>query len=90
PAEVEWHAPACRKPVIEGPQMAKVVGPPGEEIYCDEHGRVRVQFPWDRLGQDDDKSSCWVRVTQAWAGASWGHVAIPRIGQEVVVSFLNG
>ncbi|MGI9633908.1 type VI secretion system tip protein TssI/VgrG, partial [Pseudomonas fulva] len=50
PAEVEWHAPARPKPVIEGPQMAKVVGPPGEEIYCDEHGRVRVQFPWDRLG----------------------------------------
>ena len=90
PAQVQWHAPARPKPVIEGPQMAKVVGPPGEEIYCDEHGRVRVQFPWDRLGQDDDKSSCWVRVTQAWAGASWGHMAIPRIGQEVVVSFLNG
>ncbi|MFK3817141.1 type VI secretion system Vgr family protein [Pseudomonas sp. NPDC089407] len=90
PATVEWHAPARPKPVIEGPQMAKVVGPPGEEIYCDEHGRVRVQFPWDRLGQDNDKSSCWVRVTQAWAGATWGHVAIPRIGQEVVVSFLNG
>ena len=90
PAQVEWHAPARPKPVIEGPQMAKVVGPPGEEIYCDEHGRVRVQFPWDRLGQDDDKSSCWVRVTQAWAGATWGHMAIPRIGQEVVVSFLNG
>ncbi|MEE1905337.1 type VI secretion system tip protein TssI/VgrG, partial [Pseudomonas inefficax] len=90
PARVEWHAPACPKPVIDGPQMAKVVGPPGEEIYCDEHGRVRVQFPWDRLGQDDDKSSCWVRVTQAWAGATWGHMAIPRIGQEVVVSFLDG
>ncbi|HHJ1297503.1 MULTISPECIES: type VI secretion system Vgr family protein [Pseudomonas] len=90
PAQVEWHAPALPKPVIEGPQMAKVVGPPGEEIYCDEHGRVRVQFPWDRFGQDDDKSSCWVRVTQAWAGATWGHMAIPRIGQEVVVSFLNG
>ncbi|MFG0411232.1 type VI secretion system Vgr family protein [Pseudomonas sp. FYR_11] len=90
PAEVEWHAPARPKPVIEGPQMAKVVGPPGEEIYCDEHGRVRVQFPWDRLGHEDDKSSCWVRVTQAWAGATWGHMAIPRIGQEVVVSFLNG
>ncbi|MFK0314405.1 type VI secretion system Vgr family protein [Pseudomonas sp. NPDC090233] len=90
PAEVEWHAPARPKPVVEGPQMAKVVGPPGEEIYCDEHGRVRVQFPWDRLGQDDEKSSCWVRVTQAWAGATWGHMAIPRIGQEVVVSFLNG
>ena len=90
PATVQWHAPARPKPVIEGPQMAKVVGPPGEEIYCDEHGRVRVQFPWDRLGQDDEKSSCWVRVTQAWAGASWGHMAIPRVGQEVVVSFLNG
>ncbi|ATP50053.1 type VI secretion system tip protein VgrG [Pseudomonas putida] len=90
PAVVEWHAPARPKPIIEGPQMAKVVGPPGEEIYCDEHGRVRVQFPWDRLGQDDEKSSCWVRVTQAWAGATWGHMAIPRIGQEVVVSFLNG
>lgn len=90
PAEVEWHAPARPKPVIEGPQMATVVGPSGEEIYCDEHGRVRVQFPWDRLGQEDHNSSCWVRVTQAWAGASWGHMVIPRIGQEVVVSFLNG
>ncbi|WP_049870559.1 type VI secretion system Vgr family protein [Pseudomonas cremoricolorata] len=90
PADVQWHAPARPKPVIDGPQMATVVGPPGEEIYCDEHGRVRVQFPWDRRGQDDEKSSCWVRVTQAWAGANWGHMAIPRIGQEVLVSFLDG
>ncbi|MBC3435922.1 type VI secretion system tip protein VgrG [Pseudomonas sp. BW16M2] len=90
PAQVDWHAPARPKPLIEGPQMAKVVGPPGEEIYCDEHGRVRVQFPWDRLGQDNDASSCWVRVTQGWAGATWGQLAIPRVGQEVLVSFLDG
>ncbi|MQT61480.1 type VI secretion system tip protein VgrG, partial [Pseudomonas sp. FSL R10-0399] len=67
-----------------------VVGPANEEVYCDEHARVRLQFPWDREDRNDDRSSCWVRVCQSWAGAGWGHVALPRIGQEVLVAFLHG
>jgi type VI secretion system secreted protein VgrG len=78
------------KPVIAGPQTAVVVGPGGEEIYTDEHGRVKVQFHWDRLGTKDDKSSCWVRVASPWAGKAWGMISLPRIGQEVVVDFLEG
>ena len=78
------------KPVIAGPQTAVVVGPAGEEIYTDEHGRVKVQFHWDRLGTKDDKSSCWVRVASPWAGKAWGMISLPRIGQEVVVDFLEG
>lgn len=78
------------KPRINGNQTAVVVGPSGEEIYTDEHGRIKVQFHWDRKGQKDDKSSCWLRVAQLWAGGSWGGLFIPRIGQEVVVSFLEG
>ncbi len=78
------------KPRIEGPQTAQVVGPGGEEIYTDKLGRVKVQFDWDRLGALDQKSSCWVRVSQAWAGKQWGSIHIPRIGQEVIVEFLDG
>jgi len=78
------------KPVIEGVESAIVVGPKGEEIYTDEHGRVRVQFHWDRDGQYDDKSSCWIRVSQAWAGGAFGMIVLPRIGQEVLVGFLEG
>jgi type VI secretion system secreted protein VgrG len=78
------------RPVVQGPQTAIVVGPPGEEIHTDEFGRVKVQFHWDREGQHNEKSSCWVRVSQPWAGQSWGGVSIPRIGQEVVVDFLEG
>ncbi|WNG32066.1 type VI secretion system tip protein VgrG [Cystobacter fuscus] len=78
------------RPVVRGVQTALVVGPPGEEIHVDEHGRVKVQFHWDREGQCDDKSSCWVRVSQPWAGESWGGMFIPRIGQEVVVDFIEG
>ena len=78
------------KPVVEGVQTAIVVGPAGEEIYCDEHGRVKVQFHWDREGKRNEKSSCWIRVSQTWAGAGWGAMHIPRIGQEVVVSFIEG
>ncbi|WP_323840919.1 type VI secretion system tip protein VgrG, partial [Photorhabdus africana] len=73
-----------------GPQIANVVGPAGEEIYCDAYGRIRLQFLWDRYGRSNDSSSCWIRVTQPWAGQGWGMLAIPRIGQEVVVDFLNG
>jgi type VI secretion system secreted protein VgrG len=78
------------KPMIHGTQTAVVVGPKGEEIYTDQFGRVKVQFPWDRYGKLDDKSSCFVRVGQIWAGKSWGGIYIPRIGQEVIVSFLEG
>jgi type VI secretion system secreted protein VgrG len=67
-----------------------VVGPQGEEIHCDEHGRVKVQFHWDREGKMDEDSSCWVRVSHPWAGKGWGAISIPRIGQEVIVDFLEG
>ncbi|MBN1931349.1 MAG: type VI secretion system tip protein VgrG [Desulfobacterales bacterium] len=78
------------KPVVRGTQTAIVVGPAGEEIYPDEHGRVKVQFHWDREGKKDENSSCWIRVSQVWAGAGWGAMHIPRIGQEVIVDFLEG
>ena len=78
------------RPSVRGVQSAIVVGPAGEEIHTDEHGRVKVQFHWDRLGKKDDKSSCWMRVSQVWAGAGWGAMHIPRIGQEVLVDFLDG
>jgi len=78
------------KPVIQGAQTATVVGVGGEEIYTDEHARVKVQFHWDRYGKRDENSSCWIRVSQVWAGKTWGTIHIPRIGQEVIVSFLEG
>jgi len=78
------------KPIVQGPQTAIVAGPGGEEIYTDEHGRVKVQFHWDRYGKSDENSSCWMRVSQAWAGKTWGSIHIPRIGQEVIVEFLEG
>ncbi len=78
------------KPFVQGPQTAVVVGPAGEEIHTDKYGRVKVQFHWDRYGQKDERSSCWIRVSHPWAGKNWGAVSIPRIGQEVVVSFLEG
>jgi type VI secretion system secreted protein VgrG len=78
------------QPIIPGPQTAVVVGPKGEEIYTDAHGRIKVQFHWDRTGKNDDSSSCWMRVSQAWAGPGWGALYLPRIGQEVVVEFLEG
>ena len=67
-----------------------MVGPSGEEIHTDEHGRIKVQFHWDREGKNDENSSCWVRVAQIWAGKNWGVVHIPRIGQEVIVDFIEG
>ena len=78
------------RPMIRGPQTAKVVGPQGDEIYTDQYGRIKVQFPWDREGKSDENSSCWIRVAQLWAGQSWGGMFIPRIGQEVVIEFLEG
>jgi type VI secretion system secreted protein VgrG len=78
------------KPRIAGAHTALVVGKAGEEIWTDKYGRVVVQFYWDRLGAKDEKSSCWVRVAQGWAGKTWGAIFVPRIGQEVIVSFLDG
>jgi type VI secretion system secreted protein VgrG len=78
------------KPIVQGPQTAIVVGPKGDEIYVDKYGRVKVQFHWDRYGKRDENSSCWVRVAQHWAGKNWGMIAHPRIGQEVIVDFLEG
>ncbi|MDQ1832425.1 type VI secretion system Vgr family protein [Massilia scottii] len=82
--------PHIARPRVQGPQTAIVVGKPGEEIWTDKYGRIKVQFHWDRDGKDDDKSSCWVRVSQAWAGKGWGTMFIPRVGMEVVVDFLEG
>ena len=77
-------------PIVHGTQTALVVGPGGEDIWVDKYGRVKVQFYWDRLGKKNESSSCWVRVASTWAGKQWGFVQIPRIGQEVVVDFLEG
>lgn len=88
--DVEWRPEPLPKLRVEGPQIATVVGPEGEEIHCDEWGRVKIQFPWDREGKHDAFSTCWIRVSQNWAGADWGHMAIPRIGQEVIVDYLDG
>ncbi|MBK4826238.1 type VI secretion system tip protein VgrG [Pectobacterium carotovorum subsp. carotovorum] len=85
-----WRTAMPYKPMVDGPQIATVVGPAGEEIYCDQYGRVKLQFPWDRYGASNDQSSCWVRVSQGWAGGQYGMIAIPRIGHEVIVSFLEG
>ena len=78
------------KPFVQGPQTALVVGKDGEEIWVDKYGRVIVQFYWDRLGQKNENSSCWIRTSQPWAGGNWGAMWIPRIGQEVIVDFLEG
>jgi len=90
PHNKPWRSPLKPRPIIRGTQVAHVTGPEGEEIYCDEWGRVKLQFPWDRLGNFDEHSSCWVRVVQGWAGAQYGNMMIPRIGHEVLVKFLNG
>jgi type VI secretion system secreted protein VgrG len=81
---------ATPRPRTTGPQTAVVVGPEGEEIHTDEYGRIKVQFHWDRYGRRDENSSCWIRVSQTWAGSNYGAMHIPRIGQEVIVDFLNG
>jgi type VI secretion system secreted protein VgrG len=83
---------ACqtRWPAMRGPQTAKVVGNSGDEVTTDQYGRIKVQFYWDRLGQNNQDSSCWIRVAQIWAGTGWGGIYIPRVGQEVVVDFLDG
>jgi type VI secretion system secreted protein VgrG len=79
-----------QKPVVPGAQTAIVVGESGKEIWTDEHGRVKVQFHWDRYGTSNENSSCWIRVAQIWAGKGWGGIMLPRVGQEVIVDFLEG
>lgn len=91
PADVPYRPPReTARPEVKGSQPAIVCGPGGEEIYCDEFGRVKVRFYWDRYSSGDQKSSCWVRASQPWADGGWGGMAIPRIGQEVLVDFLEG
>ena len=91
PFDVPYRHPRnTPKPFVQGAQTAIVVGPGGEEIYPDKYGRVKVQFHWDREGKNNENSSCWVRVSQVWAGAGWGAMFIPRIGHEVIVDFLEG
>ncbi|NIC36730.1 type VI secretion system tip protein VgrG [Halomonas desiderata] len=100
PADQAWRPEPNPRPRVEGPQIAFVVGPEGEEIHCDEHGRVKVQFPWDRYAEPNTAGaegeaaerapSAWLRVSQDWAGGGYGSMAIPRIGHEVLVSYLEG
>lgn len=93
PADVPWRpTPSSERTraTVRGPQTAIVVGPSGEEIHTDAHGRVKVQLHWDREGSRDDHSSCWLRVAQRWAGAGWGFLFLPRVGMEVIVDFLEG
>lgn len=91
PHEVPFRpARVTSRPVVQGLQSALVVGPKGEEIHTDKYGRIKVQFPWDRYGKTDESSSCWVRVAQQWAGKRWGTYFTPRIGQEVLVAFIEG
>jgi type VI secretion system secreted protein VgrG len=91
PSDTVYRPPRyTHTPLMHGPQTATVVGPSGEEIYTDEYGRIKVQFRWDRYGKADENSSVWIRVAQSWASKQWGGMAIPRIGMEVVVEFLEG
>ncbi|SDL94853.1 type VI secretion system secreted protein VgrG [Modicisalibacter muralis] len=90
PADQTWRPKPNPHPRVDGPQVAVVVGPEGEEIHCDAYGRVKVLFPWDRYAEGNDTSSAWLRVSQGWAGGGYGAMAIPRIGHEVIVSFLEG
>jgi type VI secretion system secreted protein VgrG len=91
PTSLPYRPPRITpRPIMRGPQTATVVGPSGEEIFTDEYARVKVQFHWDRKGEKDQNSSCFVRVSQSWAGSGWGFIQIPRIGQEVIVDFIEG
>jgi len=98
PADKTWRPLSDHRPLMDGPQIAIVTGPEGEEIHCDEFGRVKVRFPWDRRqrpnevesSKNDEHSSAWLRVSQGWAGGQYGFMALPRIGNEVIVSFLDG
>lgn len=91
PVAVIYRPPRVTpRPRIHGCQTAAVVGPPGEKIFPDDNGRVKVQFHWDREGKHDDNSSCWIRVSQPWAGSGWGGMFIPHVGQEVVITYEEG
>ena len=91
PQKVPYRPPRdTERPTVHGLQPALVVGKAGEEIWTDQYGRVKVQFYWDRVGKKNEDSSCWIRVSQIWAGKAWGWMTIPRIGQEVLVDFLEG
>ncbi|HET6339552.1 MAG TPA: type VI secretion system tip protein TssI/VgrG [Polyangiales bacterium] len=91
PSDVQYRpARTTHVPFVSGPQTARVVGPKDQEIWTDEFARVKLQFAWDRDGKFDENSSCWVRVAQAWAGAGFGSIHIPRVGQEVMVDFIDG
>jgi len=91
PDAINFRAPRVTpKPFVKGVQTAVVSGPAGADVYPDEFGRVKVQFFWDRYGKNDDNSSCWLRVSQTWAGNTWGSMHIPWVGQEVIVDFLEG
>ena len=91
PSNIQYRSPRkTPKPRMFGPQTAMVVGKKGEEIWTDKHGRVKLQFHWDRYGMSDENSSCWVRVSQVWAGSKYGAMHIPRIGNEVIVEFIDG
>ncbi len=91
PSDVPFRPPLLTpKPRISGTQTAVVVGKAGEEIWTDKYGRIKVQFHWDQLGKNDENSSCWIRVDYGWAGKQWGGIFLPRIGQEVIVSYLEG
>lgn len=91
PWDVHYRPPLEHpKPKVPGTQSAVVTGPEGEEIYCDQHGRVKVQFFWDREGQHNDKTSCWMRVASNWASQNFGAINLPRVGMEVLITFLEG
>jgi type VI secretion system secreted protein VgrG len=90
PDDVPYRPLRREKPRVHGPLTAVVVGPPGEEIHTDMHGRIKVLFHWDRLSPRDDPASCWIRVAQTWSGAGWGAIFLPRIGMEVLVEFIDG
>ncbi|CEE91841.1 conserved hypothetical protein [Xenorhabdus nematophila str. Anatoliense] len=90
PDEQDWRPPFRYKPMADGDELATVVGPKGEEIFVNENGEIKVHFHWNRYDEAGDSSSCWVRVAQGWNGDGFGFMAIPRIGQEVIVSYLNG
>ncbi len=90
PTRLPYRPAVPAKPVVDGPQIAIVTGPAGEEIYTDEHGRVKCWFPWDRHNGKNENSSCWIRVTHASSGMNYGHATIPRIGSEVLVQYLDG
>lgn len=89
-SQTQWRPPFIPKPTVDGPEVAVVVGPKGEEIFTNENGEIKIHFHWNRYDPADERASCWVRVVQSWMGDDWGFVSIPRIGQEVVVTYLDG